>query len=142
MNFRVPTFWKVLECPGNGKKMSWNCAKCPGKSWKLMNLRKLRYIVISNDDSSSISLKFEIPSTFLGKMPWKLTQKCPGKSCKWFNTFEWELWTFLQRQQRRESIGIHRNSFFNPLNRDSKKCHKGGFQLAFYFSYKKMYTND
>ena len=78
---KVPMHY--LESPGNEKK-------CPGKSWKLMNIRKLRFIRIWNDDCCSISLKFEIPSTFLGKISWKLTQKCPGKSWKWFKTFEWE----------------------------------------------------
>ena len=56
--------------------MSLNRAKCPEKSW---NFRKLGFIGIWNDDGCSISLKFEIPSTILGKMSWKLTQKCPGK---------------------------------------------------------------
>ena len=60
--------------------VSWKSGKCPGKSWKLMNFRKLRLIGIWNDDCCSISLKFEIPSIhFWVKMSWKLAQKCPGK---------------------------------------------------------------
>ena len=66
--------------------MSW-------KTWKLTNFRKLRFIGIWNDACCSNSLKFEIPSTFLGKnvmeinskmswKSWKLTQKCLGKSWK------------------------------------------------------------
>ena len=70
-----------LESPG----MSWNRAKCPGKSWKLMNFRKLRFIGIWNDGCCSIS--FYILRL---KMSWKLTQKCLGRSWKCFKTFEWE----------------------------------------------------
>ena len=57
-----------LESPG----MSWNRAKCPAKSWNLMNFRKFGFIGIWNDDCCSISLKFEIPSTFLCKISRKL----------------------------------------------------------------------
>ena len=72
----------VLECPGN-EKMSWNRAKCPGKSWKLMHFQEICLFGIWNDDCCSISFKFEIPSTFLGKISWKLTKiknvlECPG----------------------------------------------------------------
>ena len=83
--------WNVLE-------MKKNALEWPGivqnvrKNWTLMNFMKLRFLVIWNDDCCSISLKFEIPSTFLGKMFWKLTQKYPGKSWKWFHTFEWKPW--------------------------------------------------
>ena len=53
--------WKnVLECPGIVQK-------CPGKSKKLLNFRKFRFIGIWNDGCCSISLKFEIPASFLGK---------------------------------------------------------------------------
>ena len=63
-------------------------------SWKVLEINEfsgnLGLFGIWNDDWCSISLKFEIPSTFLGKnvleinakMSWKLTQKCPGKSWK------------------------------------------------------------
>ena len=59
--------------------MSWNRAKCPGKSWKLRNFWKLRFIGIWNDASCSISLKFQIPSTFLGKNFMEINSKMSWK---------------------------------------------------------------
>ena len=49
--------WNVLEM----KKHVLESCKM---SWKLMNFRKLRFYWNWNDNCCSISLKFEIPSTF------------------------------------------------------------------------------
>ena len=55
-------------------------------SWKVLEINEfsgnLGLFGIWNDDCCSISLKFEIPSTFLGKPSWKLTQKCPGNDSR------------------------------------------------------------
>ena len=63
--------------------MTWNY---PGIVQNVLEINEfsgnLGLFEIWNDDCCSISLKFEIPSTFLGKISWKLTQKCTGKSWK------------------------------------------------------------
>ena len=66
-------------------------------SWKLMNFRTLRFIGIWNDDCCSISWKCEIPSTFLGKVSWKLTQKCPGKSWKLTQKCPGKSWKLIKK---------------------------------------------
>ena len=48
----------------------------PGNWWISGNVGVLEFGMMTVN--CSISLKFEIPSTFLGKISWKLTQKCPG----------------------------------------------------------------
>ena len=69
---RVPTFWKVLKCPGNEKNVleSWKMF------WKVLEINEfsgnLGLIEIWNDYYLMITVvpflwKFEIPSTFLGK---------------------------------------------------------------------------
>ena len=91
--------WNVLEmkkkCPG----MTWNRGKCPGKSWKLMNFMKLRFIVIGMMTVVPFLWNLKFPLTFLGKMFWKFTQKYPGKSWKWFHTFEWKPWKSLKMKR-------------------------------------------
>ena len=97
-----------LESPG----MSWNRAKCPGKSWKLMNFRKLWFTGIWNDDCCSSYLKypvFEISSTFLCKMFWKLLKnvlESPANEwepchrlLKLSNCFQMQLYYHLRMQE-------------------------------------------
>ena len=54
---------------------------------EINEFQELRFIGIWNDGCCSISLKFEIPSTFLGKNVLKITQKCPGN----YSKMSWKL---------------------------------------------------
>ena len=71
------------------KKMSWNVLESCKISWKVLEINEfsgnLGLFGIWNDVCCSISLKFEIPSTFLGKnfleisskMSWKVLEMIP-----------------------------------------------------------------
>ena len=79
--------WNDLEsCKMSCKSLEINELQETYVYWNLEWWLLFHFFEIWNTQS----LKFEIPSTFLGKMFWKLTQKYSGKSWKWPQRFEGE----------------------------------------------------
>ena len=60
-----------------------------------MNFSKLRFIGTWNDDCCSISLKFEISSTFLGKISWKFNSKMSWEVLE-IDSMAWKVLEMIQ----------------------------------------------